>query len=100
MTAGGPGGVPAAPNRCRLAAAVLELRPEPDVPQKSLLLLEVRELEPIQGGRFAGPGEQVAAFTFDDVTGLAVGAVVTAEAEYLGGPSGGTFQLYGPRAAS
>jgi hypothetical protein len=91
-----PGGVTAAPNRCEITAVVLREEQDPSVPQKREATLEIRESRDIEGPNFARVGDRVEAFTFEAPSGLTEGAIIRAEAEYLGDARLGRFQLYSP----
>lgn len=90
-------GAMAAPNRCRLTGRIVDVHDDVDAPGRRSLRLEISESESIQGGNFARVGEVVDAFTFEGSPQMAAGATLRSEAEYLGGPRAGRFQLYAPQ---
>ncbi len=65
-----------------------------DSPRKWLLRLLVDSVTVEHGGQFVRPGDEVDAFAFDPAGRPAPGAVLRAEAEFVGGAAGGTFQLH------
>lgn len=69
-------------------------------PDKQELVFEVLPVQPIEGPDFATQriGQSVNGFTFDTPTTLAKGALVTAEAEYVGGARQGSYQIFNLRA--
>ena len=100
-----PPGVMAAPNRVGIVAKVISCRAAEGIPGKWLLEVEFERSESLQGPNFAREGERASAFAFVDagsaevLKGLAdKQGRVSAEAEFIGGPDGGTFQLYDPKA--
>jgi hypothetical protein len=88
-------GVPAAPNRSRITARVTRSAPSERWPDRAELEIEILESTGVSGPNFAHPGDTASAFTFTAPTAPAdlEGRLITASAEYLGGPRGGTFQL-------
>ena len=94
MTPGPGGGVPAAPNLARITATYLQVARSTDSPRKWLLRLLVDSVNVVHGGEFVRPGDEVDAFTFDPVEEPTAGASLRAEAEFVGGPRGGTFHLH------
>ena len=97
-------GVMAAPNRALVTARVRSCEPAENIPGKWLLEVEFEASENRQGANFARVGESADAFTFvegpivDQLRSAAgSGGRIRAEAEYLGGPEGGSFQLYDPQ---
>jgi hypothetical protein len=96
-------GVMAAPNRVRVVATVLSVSAARDVPGKWFLALRWEQSEALRGPNFARIGERADGFTFvDDQTAAklkelaAAGGRLVAEAEFIGGPGGGSFQLFDP----
>jgi hypothetical protein len=89
----------AAPNRSRIRAVVQHAEKLPDSPAKWALRLRLESVEVLYGGAFIHEGEDVEGFAFDLPEPLALGAVLVAEAEYIGGARGGTLQLHEPRLA-
>jgi len=87
----------AAPNRSRIRAVVQHAAKSEDSPAKWALRLHLESVEVLFGGTFVHEGEVVDGFAFDLPEPLAQGAVLVAEAEYIGGPRGGTLQLHEPR---
>jgi hypothetical protein len=85
-------GVPAAPNRSRMTARVLAVRQSPQFADRWLLRIRVEQVRPIAGGTFAAAGQERDAFVFG-ARPPSVGDVLDADAEYVGGPSGGAFRL-------
>lgn len=87
-------GVMAAPNRCEIKARVLQVRQSARFPDKWHFELEFLESRQVSGPNFARVGEQAQGFSFGSFAGLSPGAIITAEAEFLGDERGGQFQLY------
>ena len=83
----------AAPNRCRITAKIMQIRPSAKYPDKKELEIEILGSEPLEGPNFAQVGQMSNAFTFDDSDALMVGNVVTAQAEFIGARGQGVFQL-------
>jgi hypothetical protein len=97
-------GVMAAPNRLHVVATVLSVRAAQDVPGKWFLALRWEHSKALRGPNFARTGERADGFTFvDDQTAAklkelaAAGGRLVAEAEFIGGPQGGSFQLFDPK---
>jgi hypothetical protein len=88
-----PPGVMGAPNRCWIQARVLEVEQSSAFPDKWMLELEILETKDREGPNFAHVGDEVKGFTFSDEGFLSGGDTIAAEAEYVGGPRGGQFQL-------
>lgn len=89
-----PPGVPAAPNRSHVKAKVVSKKQSDRFPDKWLLEIEIVDSRSIEGPNFARAGQHTEAFSFDaKIVGVSVGSVISAEAEYLGGPTQGQFQL-------
>ena len=89
------GGVVSGPNRSRMTATVVDAAQSPDSAEKWTMRLRVENNEPIEGGSFATPGDEVDAMAFELPEPVAAGARITADAEYVGGPFGGVFRLGG-----
>jgi hypothetical protein len=89
------GGVPAAPNRSEITALVLQLEQSPAFADKWLLQLEIRTSRALEGPNFARAGAVADGFTVEPLGDLAPGRQIRAQAQYLGDPRGGTFQLRG-----
>jgi hypothetical protein len=87
----------AAPNRSRIRAVVQHAARSADSPTKWVLRIRLESVELLYGGAFVHEGEVVDGFAFDLPDPPAPGAVLVAEAEYIGGPRGGTLQLHEPR---
>lgn len=93
-------GVTAAPNRCEIKLRIVSVTHSDRFPDKQELVFEVLAVQPIEGPDFATQriGQSVNGFTFDTPVTLAEGALVTAEAEYVGGARQGSYQLFNLRA--
>ena len=87
----------AAPNRSRIRAVVQHAAKSADPPAKWALRLRLESVEVLYGGSFVHEGEVVDGFALDLPDPLPEGAVLLAEAEYIGGPRSGTLQLHQPR---
>jgi hypothetical protein len=85
--------VSAGPNRSRITGHLARVEPSMTSVGKWYLVVEVQEAEAIEGGRFARPGEVARLFTFGDQPPLDAGPVISAEVEYIGGPTAGEFRL-------
>lgn len=83
----------AAPNRARLTGVVVGLTQPSDSADRWFLRVTVEKVEPEYGPQLAEPGSEIDAVTFDPPPGLAPGVRVVAQAEYVGGPTRGTFRL-------
>jgi hypothetical protein len=66
----------------------------PESPRKWQLRVRLQSVEGLYGGTFVHEGETVDSFAFDLPGEPAGGHELVAEAEYLGGPRGGTLQLH------
>jgi hypothetical protein len=86
-------GVSAAPNRATVTGRVARVEPSATSANKWYLTVEVATATAIEGGLFAHPGDDARVFTFGDAPPVETGASISAEVEYLGGPTGGEFQL-------
>lgn len=86
-------GVSAAPNRSWITGRVARVEPSATSEGKWYLIVEVQDAEAIEGGLFTHSGEEARVFTFGLAPPVDVGQVISAELEYLGGPTGGEFQL-------
>jgi hypothetical protein len=86
-------GVSAAPNRARITGVVDRVEPSSTSDGKWYLTVDVHEAEAIEGGLFARPGGQARVFAFGAAPPVDAGRLISAEVEYLGGPTGGEFQL-------
>lgn len=84
--------VQAQPNHTKCKVRILEKELSKDAAHKILLKIEILPSEIQEDTRFIKPGETMPGFTFDK-TELQIGDVVTAEAEYIGGPRGGNVLL-------
>ncbi len=82
-----------APNHSKIRARVLRINQSPQFKDKWDLEIEILMIQPIQGGAFAEAGQTVQAFTISEQLPFTQNDVISAEAEYLGDPTGGTFQL-------
>jgi hypothetical protein len=87
----------AAPNRSRIRAVVEHAAQSGDSPPKWSLRLRLEAVEALYGGTFVHEGEVVEGFAFNLPEPPAPDDVLVAEAEYIGGPGGGTLQLHEPR---
>lgn len=86
-------GVSAAPNRSRITGRVARVEPSATSAGKWYLIVGIQDAEAIEGGLFAHSGDEARVFTFGDSPPVDVDQVISAEVEYLGGPTGGEFQL-------
>jgi hypothetical protein len=86
-------GVSAAPNRARISGRVAHVEPSATSANKWYLTVEVASATAIEGGLFAHPGDVARVFAFGDAPPLEAGGSISAEVEYIGGPTGGEFQL-------
>lgn len=86
----------AAPNRCEIKVRIVSVTCPDRFPDKQELVFEMLSAQPIDGPDFATQrvGQSVKGFTFDTSVPLVDGALVNAEAEYLGGARQGSFQLF------
>jgi hypothetical protein len=87
------GFVSAAPNRSRISGRVTRVEPSATSVGKWYLIVEIHEAEAIEGGLFARPGTEARVFTFGEAPPAQADGIISAEVEYLGGPTGGEFQL-------
>ena len=87
------GGVSSAPNRARIEGRVERVGPSSSSVGKWYLTVAVSAASAIEGGLFARVGEEARVFTFGDDSPVPAGATISAEVEYLGGPTGGEFRL-------
>ncbi len=87
----------AAPNRSRIRAVVEHAAQSSASPRKWDLQLRLVSVEVLSGGTFVHEGEVVDGFAFDLADSPTPGAVLVAEAEYLGGPRAGVLHLQEPR---
>lgn len=83
--------VSAAPNRILLHGQVIRF--DKRVDSKIYLRVKVEGFECLSGPCFAEKGQEVNCFTFLEASHLSPGASVKAEAEYIGGPHQGSYQL-------
>jgi hypothetical protein len=60
---------------------------------KWYLIVEVSTATAIEGGLFAHPWDEARVFTFGDTPPVDAGATISAEVEFIGGPTGGEFRL-------
>lgn len=88
-----PSGVTAAPNQSEIRAKVLQVEQSPAFSDKWYLDLEILASKSISGPDFAREGQQARGFTFESVSEISAGSIITAQAEYLGDARGGQFQL-------
>lgn len=86
-------GVIAAPNSSRIKARILRVAQSEQYADKWRLEFEILEAQNVSGPNFARVGEKVNGFTFSPKWNLPVPVIVEAEAEYIGGPQKGLFQL-------
>ena len=86
--------VMAAPNRSRIKAKVLQTEPSARFADKWHLELEILESEDLEGPNFARVGETAQGVAFEQGGAIAAGDVISAEAEFVGGPRGGQFRLF------
>jgi hypothetical protein len=88
-----PAAMLAAPNRSRIRGVVQHAAPSQDSSRKWALQVRLDVVESLYGGTFVHPGETVAGIAFDLPEAPAAGARMTAEAEHVGGPRGGTVRI-------
>ena len=86
-------GVSAAPNRSRITGFVSSVEPSTTSQGKWYLTVDVQDAEAIEGGLFARPGTPARVFAFGATPPVAADQTISAEVTYLGGPTGGEFQL-------
>ncbi len=86
-------GVSAAPNRSRITGLVSSVEPSTTSQGKWYLTVDVEEVEAIEGGSFLRPGTPARVFAFGATPPVAADQTISAEVTYLGGPTGGEFQL-------
>lgn len=86
-------GVSAAPNRSRITGSVSSVEPSTTSHGKWYLTVDVQDAEAIEGGLFARPGTPARVFAFGAAPPVAANQTISAEVTYLGGPTGGEFQL-------
>jgi hypothetical protein len=86
-------GVSAAPNRSRITGFVSSVDPSTTSQGKWYLTVDVQDAEAIEGGLFARPGTPARVFAFGATPPVAADQTISAEVTYLGGPTGGEFQL-------
>jgi hypothetical protein len=86
-------GVPAAPNLSRIKANVRSVTQSPNFSDKWQFDLEIVDLEPVQGGTFVQKGQQIQGFMIADTCDVTSGDLISATAEFLGGPQGGQLRL-------
>ena len=84
----------AAPNRAQIRARCLEAGPLVRLPEEMVHRPAVGSGRGAYGGQFLRVGEDVRAIAFDLTSAPRPGDMVSAEAEYLGGPHQGVVQLY------
>ncbi len=82
-----------APNHSKIRARVLTIDRSPQFSDKWNLKVKLLMIQPIQGSTFAEVGQTVQAFTISEQLSFKQNDVISAEAEYLGDPSGGSFRL-------
>lgn len=80
-----------APNQARVRATILRAERAPEAGDKWLLEVEIGMTTPVHGPQRARPGLRAQAFTRRAEWDLPV--QVEADAEYIGGPRQGIFQL-------
>ncbi len=86
-------GVSAAPNRSRITGIVSSVEPSTTSQGKWYLTVDVQDAEAMEGGSFARPGTPARVFAFGATPPVAADQTISAEVTYLGGPTGGEFQL-------
>lgn len=86
-------GIMAAPNSSRIKTRILRAEKSEQYADKWQLEFEILESENISGPNFARVGEKGEGFTFRPAWDLPLPVIVEAEAEYIGGPQKGLFQL-------
>ena len=85
--------VSAGPNRARIRARVDGAESVPGAP-KWYWTTTVLDAASIEGGLFVHVGDIARVFSVGERAPLEVGDTFTAEVEFIGGPSGGEFQLH------
>lgn len=91
--AGGPGGVPVAPNKAAITARVLSTGEDPAMPGRWLLELDIAASTPLEGTDWAALRPRSQAFVVGAPPDVGAGDTIEAEATWLGGPTGGRFRL-------
>ena len=86
-------GVMAAPNSSRIKARILRVEQSMQYADKWQLEFEILESQNLSGPNFTRFGEKMEGFTFMPSWDLPLPVIVEAEAEYIGGPQKGLFQL-------
>jgi hypothetical protein len=92
-------GAMVAPNIARIKALVTQVERSSQFPDKWLLQIEIAESKSVSGPHFARPGRRAEAFTLTAAWEWTAPVTVEADAEYLGGPHNGVFQLTNLRLA-
>lgn len=82
-----------APNQARIRATILRAERAPGTADKWLLEVEICQAMPVRGPQRAEPGLRAPAFTWRPDWDLPLPVQVEADAEYIGGPRHGSFQL-------
>lgn len=82
----------AEPNKTKCKIKVLNVESSHVFSDKILLKVEILSFEEQHDKRFIKTGEVMEAFTFDQIN-IAPDEVFLADAEYIGGPGGGTIHL-------
>ncbi|GAB4365161.1 MAG: hypothetical protein Kow00121_01500 [Elainellaceae cyanobacterium] len=82
-----------APNQNRILGKVLRIERSPQFTDRWNLKIEILSIQPIHGGIFAEAGQIVDAFTITEQLLFKKDNVISADAEYVGNPNGGWFQL-------
>lgn len=82
-----------APNQSQVQARVLAVEQSPQFRDRWNLTVEILQVEPVRGGTFIETGQIIKAFTISESVLCHPDDVIAANAEYLGGPSGGWLQL-------
>ncbi|QTF90928.1 hypothetical protein [Halomonas sp. BM-2019] len=95
MTTHDRSGVMAPPNRCDIKGRLVSVKPSDHFPNKQELTFELLDSHSREGPDLAHGriGTTVEGFTFDTTADLHRDLLFLAEAEYIGGPRQGLFQL-------
>lgn len=82
----------AEPNKTKCKVRVLGVENSQAFSDKILLKVKVLPYEDQKDSRFIKPGELMNAYTFEQIN-ISIDKVLLADAEYIGGPGGGTIYL-------
>ncbi|WP_199611664.1 hypothetical protein [Flocculibacter collagenilyticus] len=82
--------VSAAPNEIMITGKIKSVSTEDD---KTTVTLEVTKADSLFGPCFAEQGQAISCFTYNSSKTLEKNDMITAKAEYIGGPDRGVYQL-------